>query len=149
MTDDIELFTDGACRGNPGPGGWGALLRYGDHEKRLFGGELDTTNNRMEMMAAIKGLESLKRACNVTLTTDSVYVKDGITKWLEGWKSRGWKTANKKPVKNKDLWMRLELATEKHKVQWKWVKGHSGHEENEIADQLANKGIDELLRETG
>lgn len=145
MTDQVELFTDGACRGNPGPGGWGALLRYGDHEKRLSGGELDTTNNRMEMMAAIMGLESLKRECRVTLTTDSVYVKDGITKWLDGWKSRGWKTANKKPVKNKDLWQRLEEAAARHEIEWKWVKGHSGHEENEIADQLANDGIDELL----
>ncbi len=145
MTDHVELFTDGACRGNPGPGGWGALLRYGGHEKRLSGGELDTTNNRMEMMAAIMGLESLKRACDVRLTTDSVYVKDGITKWLDGWKKRGWKTANKKPVKNKDLWQRLEEAVKRHEVEWHWVKGHSGHEENEIADQLANDGIDDLL----
>ncbi len=145
MTDHVSLFTDGACRGNPGPGGWGALLRYGDHEKRLSGGELETTNNRMEMMAAIMGLESLKRECRVTLTTDSVYVKDGITKWLDGWKKRGWKRADKKPVKNKDLWQRLEKAADRHEVEWKWVKGHSGHEENEIADQLANDGIDELL----
>ena len=145
MTDHVSLFTDGACRGNPGPGGWGALLRYGDHEKRLSGGELETTNNRMEMMAAIMGLESLKRECSVTLTTDSVYVKDGITKWLDGWKKRGWKRADKKPVKNKDLWQRLEIAVARHEVEWKWVKGHSGHEENEIADQLANDGIDELL----
>ncbi len=145
MTDHVSIFTDGACRGNPGPGGWGALLRYGDHEKRLSGGEEETTNNRMEMMAAIMGLESLKRECRVTLTTDSVYVKDGITKWLDGWKKRGWKRADKKPVKNKDLWQRLEIAVARHEVEWKWVKGHSGHEENEIADQLANDGIDELL----
>ncbi|MFK8067619.1 MAG: ribonuclease HI [Gammaproteobacteria bacterium] len=145
MNDTVSLFTDGACRGNPGPGGWGALLRYGDHEKRLFGGEHDTTNNRMELMAAIMGLESLKRGCTVTLTTDSSYVKDGITKWLEGWKKRGWKTANKKPVKNQDLWQRLEKAANEHEVDWKWVKGHSGHVENDIADQLANDGIDELL----
>ncbi len=145
MNDRVSLFTDGACRGNPGPGGWGALLRCGDHEKRLFGGEHDTTNNRMELMAAIMGLESLKRSCQVTLTTDSSYVKDGITKWLEGWKKRDWKTANKKPVKNQDLWQRLEKAAEVHEVEWKWVKGHSGHVENDIADQLANDGIDELL----
>lgn len=144
MNDQVSLFTDGACRGNPGPGGWGVLMRYDKHEKRLCGGELDTTNNRMEMMAAIMGLESLKRGCEVILTTDSVYVKDGITKWMEGWKKRGWKTANRKSVKNKDLWLRLEKATEEHEVEWKWVKGHSGHEENEIADQLANDGIDQL-----
>ncbi len=144
MNEQVEVFTDGACRGNPGPGGWGVLMRCGKHEKRLHGGVLDTTNNRMELMAAIRGLESLKRDCSVILTTDSVYVKDGITKWLEGWKSRGWKTANKKPVKNQDLWQRLEVAVANHEVEWKWVKGHSGHEENEIADQLANAGIDEL-----
>jgi len=145
MTDYVELFTDGACRGNPGPGGWGVLMCYQNHEKRLSGGELKTTNNRMELMAAIMGLESLKRGCRVKLTTDSVYVKDGITKWLDGWKKRGWKTANKKPVKNQDLWQRLEQAVVRHDVEWNWVKGHSGHDENEIADELANKGIDELL----
>jgi ribonuclease HI len=143
--EKVEIFSDGACRGNPGPGGWGVLLRTDQHQKELYGGEYDTTNNRMEMMAAISGLESLKRGCKVKLTTDSVYVKDGITKWLPGWKSRGWKTANKKPVKNQDLWQRLEAAADPHEVEWFWVKGHSGHVENEIADQLANKGIDELL----
>lgn len=144
MTEHVEIFTDGACRGNPGPGGWGVLMRFDDNEKRLCGGEYDTTNNRMEMMAAIVGLETLKRQCKVTLTTDSVYVKDGITKWMDGWKKRGWKTAAKKPVKNKDLWQRLELAAAEHDVDWQWVKGHAGHEENEIADQLANQGVDEL-----
>ncbi len=149
MSDTVELYTDGACRGNPGPGGWGVLMRYGQHEKRLSGGELDTTNNRMELMAAIMGLETLKRKCQVKLTTDSVYVKDGITKWLDGWKKRGWKTANKKPVKNQDLWQRLEKASARHNIEWCWVKGHSGHDENEIADQLANEGIDKLLSKLG
>lgn len=142
--DSVEIFTDGACRGNPGPGGWGALIRLNQHEKELYGGEHDTTNNRMELTAAIRGLEALKRPCKVKLTTDSVYVKDGITKWLPGWKSRGWKTSNKKPVKNQDLWQRLDEIVAEHEVEWHWVKGHSGHAENEIADQLANRGIDEL-----
>lgn len=141
---DVEIFTDGACRGNPGPGGWGALLRYGEHEKELYGGERDTTNNRMELMAAIRALESLKRRCRVRLTTDSVYVKNGITEWLPNWKKRGWKTAAKKPVKNVDLWQRLDQAVQRHQVSWHWVKGHAGHDENERADQLANRGIDEL-----
>lgn len=141
------MFTDGACRGNPGPGGWGVLLRYGKHEKQLCGGELETTNNRMELMAAIKGLESLKRHCKVKITTDSIYLKDGVTKWLASWKQRGWKTANKKPVKNQDLWQRLDQAAARHEVEWCWVKGHTGHEENEIADQLANTGIDNLLND--
>jgi ribonuclease HI len=140
----VEIFTDGACRGNPGPGGWGALLRSGPHEKSLCGGEPNTTNNRMELMAAIKGLESLTEACEVVLTTDSQYVRKGITEWLRNWKKNGWKTAAKKPVKNADLWQALDAASEKHKIDWQWVKGHSGHRENEIADTLANRGIDEL-----
>lgn len=142
----VEIFTDGACRGNPGPGGWGVLLRYGDSEKSLNGAELDTTNNRMELMAAIMGLAKLKRECQVRVTTDSVYVKDGITKWLEKWKANNWKTASRKPVKNIDLWQRLDQEVQNHKVSWHWVKGHSGHRENEIADQLANDAIDELLK---
>lgn len=145
MADKVEVFTDGACRGNPGPGGWGALLRYGEREKELYGSERETTNNRMELMAAIIALESLKRPCEVVLTTDSQYVRKGITEWIAGWKRRGWKTADKKPVKNQDLWQRLESATHKHEIHWKWIKGHSGHEENERADQLANRAIDELL----
>ena len=141
---DVEIFTDGACKGNPGPGGWGVLLRYGETEKELWGGEADTTNNRMELMAAIQALESLKRSCSVALTTDSVYVKSGITEWLPNWKKRGWKTAARKPVKNADLWRRLDEAVQRHRISWHWVKGHSGHEENERADQLANRAIDEL-----
>jgi len=141
----IEIFTDGACKGNPGPGGWGALLRYQGKEKSLFGGELDTTNNRMEMMAVIEALRSLKRPCEIKLTTDSVYVKNGITSWITGWKQRGWKTAAKKPVKNVDLWKRLDEEVAKHEVEWHWVKGHSGHRENEIADELANQGVDQVL----
>ncbi|UTW45649.1 ribonuclease HI [bacterium SCSIO 12696] len=140
----VEIFTDGACRGNPGPGGWGVLLRYGDVEKQLHGGEPDTTNNRMELMAAIRGLEALSRSCDVVLTTDSQYVRQGITSWLEGWKRKGWKTASKQPVKNQDLWQLLDKQANRHNVDWRWVKGHSGHRENEIADQLANRGIDEL-----
>lgn len=144
MTIDVEVFTDGACRGNPGPGGWGAILRYGESEKELYGGEAETTNNRMELTAAIKALESLTRACHVRLTTDSEYVKNGITQWLPNWKARGWRTASRKPVKNADLWQRLEQAAARHQVQWHWVRGHSGHPENERADALANRGIDEL-----
>ena len=140
----VEIFTDGACRGNPGPGGWGALLRYDNKERELFGGEPDTTNNRMEMQAAIEGLKALKERCVVTLTTDSVYVKSGITEWLANWKKRNWKTAARKPVKNSDLWQVLDEQNQRHEVEWKWVKGHSGHRENEIADQLANRGIDQL-----
>ena len=142
--DEIEIFTDGACRGNPGLGGWGALIRRNGEERSLWGGERDTTNNRMEMEAAIRGLESIVESSNITITTDSNYLKDGITQWLEGWKNRNWKTASKKPVKNQDLWMRLDELSQFHNVNWKWVKGHSGHRENEIADLLANKGIDEL-----
>ena len=144
MSDVIEAFTDGACRGNPGPGGWGVLLRFNDHEKRLCGGEAETTNNRMELMAVIQALESLKRECKVKVTSDSQYVLKGINEWMENWKKRGWKTAAKKPVKNVDLWQRLDKARENHDIEWVWVKGHSGHDENEIADELANQGIDEL-----
>ena len=141
---DVEIFTDGACRGNPGPGGWGALLRYGNLEKKLYGGAVDTTNNRMELTAAIEALSALKKPCRVALTTDSEYVRQGITSWLANWKQRGWKTSAKKPVKNIDLWQRLEKASNDHLINWKWIKGHSGHRENEIADQLANQGIDEM-----
>ena len=140
----IEMFTDGACKGNPGPGGWGVLLRYDGAEKSLHGGERDTTNNRMELMAAIKGLESLKEQCHVVLTTDSQYVKNGISEWIINWKKRGWKTASKQPVKNVDLWKQLDEQVAQHKVEWHWVRGHTGHRENEIADDLANQGISEL-----
>ena len=141
-TDDVvELFTDGACSGNPGPGGWGALLRWRGHEKELSGGEANTTNNRMELMAAIRGLEAIKRAHKVRLHTDSLYVRDGITKWIKGWKARGWKTADKKPVANVDLWQQLEKAASRHDVKWLWVRGHAGHVENERADALARGAI--------
>ncbi len=140
----VEVFTDGACRGNPGPGGWGVLMRCGDVEKTLHGGERDTTNNRMELMAAIEALGALKNSCRVELTTDSQYVRLGITTWIQGWKARGWKTAAKKPVKNIDLWQRLDVEAARHEVRWHWIKGHSGHRENEIADALANRGIEEL-----
>ena len=140
----VEIFTDGACRGNPGPGGWGALLRFGDDEKELCGGEAETTNNRMELMAVIQALSALKRPCDVILTSDSTYVLKGIQEWMPSWKKRGWKTAANKPVKNVDLWKLLDDAIQGHTIDWRWVKGHSGHAENEIADQLANRGIDEL-----
>lgn len=140
----VALFTDGACRGNPGPGGWGVLLRYGDVEKELYGAEENTTNNRMELMAAIQGLSALKQKCEVEVTTDSHYVRNGVTKWIHDWKKRNWKTADKKPVKNQDLWERLDALTQQHHVTWHWVKGHSGHLENEIADQLANRAIDDM-----
>lgn len=139
----VELFTDGGCRGNPGPGGWGALLRSGGHEKEIYGYDPETTNNRMELMAAIAGLETLNTPCQVILTTDSQYVRQGITSWITNWKAKGWKTAAKKPVKNKDLWQRLDAACEMHAVDWRWVKGHSGHAENERVDELANKAMDE------
>lgn len=140
----VEAFTDGACRGNPGPGGWGALLRFGGHERELWGGERNTTNNRMELTAAIEALRALKEPCHVALTTDSEYVRKGITEWMDNWKRRGWRTAAKKPVKNVDLWQALDEESARHEIDWHWVKGHSGHRENEIADQLANRGIDEL-----
>jgi ribonuclease HI len=145
--DTVDLFTDGACSGNPGPGGWGAILRFRGTEKELSGGELATTNNRMELMAAIAGLEVLKRAVKVRVHTDSMYLKDGITKWIHGWKKKGWKTADKKPVKNVDLWQRLEQAIAEHDVSWHWVRGHAGHVENERADALARGAIANLLAE--
>jgi len=141
VTERVEIFTDGACSGNPGPGGWGAILRYKGTEKELKGGANPTTNNRMEMMAAIAALEALKRPSHVVVHTDSQYLKDGITRWLPQWKARGWKTADKKPVKNIDLWKRLEFALETHTVEWRWVRGHSGHPENERADALARAAI--------
>ena len=134
----VEIFTDGACKGNPGPGGWGAVIRYGKHEKELSGGESNTTNNRMELMAAIEALNALTRPCQVILSTDSNYVKDGITKWIFGWQKNGWKTADRKPVKNADLWQALLAAVRRHQVEWRWVRGHAGHPENERADQLAS-----------
>ncbi|UUX48721.1 ribonuclease HI [Nisaea acidiphila] len=137
----VEIYTDGACSGNPGPGGWGAILRYGDAEKELSGGDKETTNNRMELMAAITALETLKRSMHVDLYTDSVYVRDGITKWIHGWKKRGWRTADKKPVKNVELWQRLDEAAARHEIAWHWVKGHAGHPENERADELARNAI--------
>jgi ribonuclease HI len=140
----VDIFTDGACSGNPGPGGWGVILRWDGHEKELHGGERATTNNRMELMAAIRALESLKRAVKVRLHTDSQYVKKGITEWIHDWKRRGWRTADKKPVKNADLWQRLDAALAEHEIQWIWVRGHSGHPENERADELARRGIAEL-----
>lgn len=144
MTQRVEIYTDGACRGNPGPGGWGALLIYGEKEKSFWGGEKDTTNNRMELTAAIKGLDSLKRHCKVMLMTDSSYVKNGITEWIKNWKASGWKNSNKKPVKNIDLWKQLDELSGQHEIEWKWIKGHSGHKYNEIADDLANRGVDEV-----
>jgi ribonuclease HI len=141
----IEIYTDGACRGNPGPGGWGALMLTGGKERELCGGEADTTNNRMELMAAIEGLNALKRSCEVVLYTDSTYVLKGISEWIENWKTRGWKTAARKPVKNEDLWRELDEAAGRHQIDWQWVKGHAGIEGNERADQLANRGLEEAL----
>ncbi len=144
----VDIFTDGACSGNPGPGGWGVVLRSGTHRKEIFGGALETTNNRMELTAAIEGLCVLKRPSSVRLYTDSLYLRDGITKWLAGWKARGWKTASKKPVKNKDLWVRLDTAITRHQIQWFWVKGHAGHPDNEQADSLARRGASEAAGDT-
>ncbi|MCH8542800.1 MAG: ribonuclease HI [Alcanivorax sp.] len=140
----VDIYTDGACRGNPGPGGWGAWMVHGAHERELCGGEAHTTNNRMELMAAIMALEALREPCQIVLHTDSEYLRKGITEWLTAWKARNWLTAARKPVKNADLWQRLEEATRRHTIDWRWVKGHSGHPGNERADQLANKGIDQL-----
>ena len=144
----IEIFTDGACSGNPGPGGWGAILRKGDTEKELFGGEALTTNNRMEMMAVIEALRALKGPVQARVHTDSQYVQKGISEWIHGWKRRGWKTANKEPVKNEDLWREMDRLAAQHKIEWIWVKGHAGHEENERADELARRGVD-LARNGG
>jgi ribonuclease HI len=138
----VEIFTDGACKGNPGPGGWGAVLRYGAHEKHLWGGSPETTNNQMELQAAIEALKALTEPCAVRLTTDSQYVRQGITQWLAGWKRNGWRTAAKQPVKNQALWEALDLECQRHTVEWLWVKGHAGHPENELADQLANRGVE-------
>jgi ribonuclease HI len=147
MTPKVLIYTDGACRGNPGPGGWGAILIAGGREKELCGGEPATTNNRMELMAAIRALEALNKPCKVELHTDSTYVKNGVTQWIHGWKARGWKTADRSPVKNEDLWKRIDQARARHEVDWRWVKGHAGHELNERADVLANKGMKEMLGE--
>lgn len=145
----VEIWTDGACKGNPGPGGWGALLKYGDHERELFGGEAATTNNRMELTAVIEALDSLKRRCQVLLHTDSQYVQLGITEWLPNWIRRDWKTADRKPVKNADLWQKLQAAAARHEIEWRWVKGHAGHDGNERADELANRGVESLPARTG
>ena len=145
----IQLITDGSCLGNPGPGGWACILRFGEHSKEMFGSSRETTNNRMELMAAICALEALKRPCDVTLTTDSQYVKKGITEWLDSWKRRGWKTADKKPVKNADLWRRLDELAQGHDIEWVWVKGHAGHDGNEHADALANRGVESVRMNGG
>jgi len=144
MTEQVIIYTDGACKGNPGPGGWGAVLKYKGKTKELYGGDPDTTNNRMELIAAITALESLTRSCSVQLHTDSKYVLQGITEWMANWKKRGWKTVSRHPVKNEDLWRRLDAAIARHNIEWKWVKGHSGEQGNERADALANLGIDSL-----
>ncbi len=143
---NVVIYTDGACRGNPGPGGWGASLRFNGHRKNLYGGEANTTNNRMELMAVMQGLNSLSRTCRIQIYTDSKYVLNGITQWMPNWKKNGWKTAAKKPVKNVELWQQLDAALHQHQVEWSWVKGHSGDEGNECADTLANQGIDEMLK---
>ena len=142
---EVQAFTDGACRGNPGPGGWGVVLRWGSREKELWGGELSTTNNRMELTAAIEALKALTKPCSVALYTDSTYVRSGITEWVRAWRARDWRTADRKPVKNQDLWQALSELAERHDVEWHWVRGHSGHPENERADGLANRGLDETL----
>jgi ribonuclease HI len=141
----VVIYTDGACKGNPGPGGWGAVLRFNGHERRLHGGEAATTNNKMELMAAIQALETLREPCAVTLFTDSNYVRQGLTEWLPQWRRRNWRTADKKPVKNQELWQRLDTAAARHRIEWRWVKGHSGDEGNDLADQLANLGVDQAL----
>jgi len=143
----VEIYTDGACKGNPGVGGWGVLLKYGTHEQEIFGGEKHTTNNRMELLAAIRALESLKRACKVRLYTDSQYVQNGISQWMASWKARNWKTASKKPVKNVDLWKTLDQLSQEHDIEWMWVRGHAGHEGNERADRLANQGVEKTVSE--
>ena len=148
MSGKVTIYTDGACRGNPGPGGWGAILLFGDKKKEIWGGEPATTNNRMELMGAIEALGALTRPCKVELHTDSQYVQKGISEWISGWKARGWKTADRKAVKNEDLWRRLDEARLRHEVSWKWVKGHNGHELNERADELARRGLREGLGET-
>ena len=146
MEKTVYLFTDGACKGNPGAGGWGVLLRYGEHEKELFGGEAQTTNNRMELTAVLSGLKTLNRPCDVVICTDSQYVKNGMESWIHNWKKNGWKTAGRQPVKNADLWQQLDEQVERHRVRWQWVKGHAGHAENERADALANRGVEQALR---
>ena len=146
MEKTVYLFTDGACKGNPGAGGWGVLLRYGTHEKELFGGEAQTTNNRMELTAVLSGLKTLNRPCDVVICTDSQYVKNGIESWIHNWKKNGWKTAGRQPVKNADLWQQLDEQVARHRVRWQWVKGHAGHAENERADALANRGVEQALR---
>jgi ribonuclease HI len=140
----VNIYTDGACKGNPGPGGWGALLVAGKHRKEMFGGEANTTNNRMELLAVIRALEALNKPCHVVLHTDSQYVQKGISEWIHGWKARGWRTAAKEPVKNADLWQMLDAVTQMHEIEWRWVKGHAGHEGNEAADRLANRGVESL-----
>lgn len=146
MEKTVYLFTDGACKGNPGAGGWGVLLRYGTHEKELFGGEAQTTNNRMELTAVLSGLKTLNRPCDVVICTDSQYVKNGMESWIHNWKKNGWKTAGRQPVKNADLWQQLDEQVARHRVRWQWVKGHAGHVENERADALANRGVEQVLR---
>ena len=145
MEKTVYLFTDGACKGNPGAGGWGVLLRYGTHEKELFGGEAQTTNNRMELTAVLSGLKTLNRPCDVVICTDSQYVKNGMESWIHNWKKNGWKTAGRQPVKNADLWQQLDEQVARHRVRWQWVKGHAGHTENERADALANRGVEQAL----
>jgi ribonuclease HI len=149
MSGKVVIYTDGACSGNPGPGGYGVILVFGKNRKEIKGGEPDTTNNRMELMAAIAALEALKRPCDVELHTDSQYLRLGITEWLRGWKANGWRTSAKKPVKNDDLWRRLDEAAQRHHIDWRWVKGHAGHDENERADELAREGLREALLEAG